>query len=41
MKNYIYDRMWSQELEDAIEQDKVKPLIMELYYKYGMKVVHF
>ena len=37
MKNYIYDAMWSQDLEDAIEADKAKPLIMEMYYKYGFK----
>lgn len=38
MKNYIYDAMWSQELEDLVENDKAKPLIMEMYYKYGLKV---
>ena len=38
MKNYIYDNMWTQELEDMIENDKAKPLIMEMFYKHGFRV---
>lgn len=38
MKNYIYEPMWSQELEDIIENDKAKPLIMEMFYKHGFRV---
>ena len=38
MKNYIYDNMWTQELEDTIENDKAKPLIMEMFYKHGFRV---
>jgi len=38
MKNYIYEPMWSQELEDIVENDKAKPLIMEMFYKHGFRV---
>lgn len=38
MKNYIYESMWTQELEDLIENDKAKPLIMEMFYKHGFRV---
>jgi hypothetical protein len=37
MKNYIYDAMWTQELEDTIENDKARPLIMEMFYKHGLR----
>lgn len=40
MKNYIYAPLWTQELEDKIENDsRTKPLIMEFFYKYGLKVM--
>jgi hypothetical protein len=38
MQNYIYDNSWSQELEDLIEKDLAKPLIMEMFYKHGLRV---
>ena len=38
MKPYIYENMWTQELEDAIEASPTKPLIAEMFYKYGLKV---
>jgi len=38
MKNYIYDNSWTQELEDLIEADKAKPLIMEMFYKHALRV---
>ena len=38
MKNYIYEPMWTQDLEDMIEADKARPLIMEMFYKYGLRV---
>lgn len=38
MKNYIYEPMWTQELEDALEASPEKPLVIELFYKYGLKV---
>lgn len=37
MKNYIYDNAWTQELEDLIEADLAKPLIMEMFYKHGLR----
>ena len=37
MRNYIYDNSWTQELEDLIEVDKAKPLIMEMFYKHGLR----
>lgn len=37
MQNYIYDNSWSQELEDLIEKDLAKPLIMEMFYKHGLR----
>ena len=37
MKNYIYGNSWTQELEDLIEVDKAKPLIMEMFYKHGLR----
>lgn len=37
MRNYIYDNSWTQELEDLIEADKAKPLIMEMFYKHGLR----
>jgi hypothetical protein len=37
MRNYIYDNSWSQELEDLIEKDLAKPLIMEMFYKHGLR----
>lgn len=39
MKNYIYANLWTQELEDAIERSPTKPLIEEMFYKYGFKVM--
>lgn len=38
MQNYIYEATWTQELEDMIENDKAKPLIVEMFYKYGLRV---
>lgn len=38
MKNYIYENLWTQQLEDLIESSLTKPLIIEMYYKYGLKV---
>lgn len=37
MQNYIYDNSWTQELEDLIGVDKAKPLIMEMFYKHGLR----
>ena len=37
MRNYIYDNSWTQEIEDLIEVDKAKPLIMEMFYKHGLR----
>lgn len=37
MQNYIYDNSWTQELEDLIEKDLAKPLIMEMFYKHGLR----
>lgn len=39
MKNYIYANLWTQELEDAIERSPTKPLVEEMFYKYGFKVM--
>lgn len=39
MKNYIYANLWTQELEDAIERSPTKPLVEEMFYKYGVKVM--
>lgn len=38
MQNYIYENLWTQNLEDAIEASTTKPLIVEMFYKYGLKV---
>jgi hypothetical protein len=38
MQNYIYESCWTQALENAIESDGAKPLIMEMFYKYGLRV---
>lgn len=41
MKNYMYEPMWSQEIEDMIESGdltEVKPLVEEMFYKYGLQV---
>jgi hypothetical protein len=38
MKNYIYENLWTQKLENEIESSLTKPLIIEMYYKYGLKV---
>jgi len=37
MKAYIYESVWTQELEDAIESSPTKPLIMEMFHKFGLK----
>ena len=39
MKNYIYPNLWTHELEDAIEQSPTKPLVEEMFYKYGVMVM--
>lgn len=37
----MYKNMWTQELEDTVENDKAKPLIMEMFHKYGLQVYAF
>lgn len=42
MANYIYEPMQSPELEAAIEQrPALKKLVMEMFYKYGLRVMHY
>jgi hypothetical protein len=41
MQTYMYKNMWTQELEDTVENDKAKPLIMEMFHKYGLQVYAF
>jgi len=31
--------MWTQDLEDAVEASITKPLVLEMFYKYGLKVI--
>ena len=38
-KAYIYESMWTQELEDAVEASIAKPVVLEMFYKYGLKVI--
>ena len=38
MQQYIYESMWSQELEDAIDASPSKPIVLEMFHKYGFKV---
>lgn len=39
MQAYIYENMWTQELEDAVENSLAKPIVLEMFYKYGLKVI--
>ena len=39
MKPYILEQAYTKELDNLIETNKVKPLIEEMYYQYGLKVV--
>lgn len=40
MANYIYEPMYTPELEEAIEQrPDLKKLVMEMFYKYGLRVM--
>jgi hypothetical protein len=39
MQAYIYESMWTQDLEDAVEASIAKPLVLEMFYKYGLKVI--
>jgi hypothetical protein len=39
MKVYMYEPMWTQELEDKIVALPVLPLVEEMFYKYGLKVL--
>lgn len=39
MQSYIYESMWTQDLEDAVESSITKPLVLEMFYKYGLKVI--
>lgn len=41
MKSYMYEPMWTQQMEDVIERgylSQTKSLIEEMFYKYGLKV---
>ena len=38
MKRYMYKGTWSQELEDMVENSKSKPIVEEMFYKYGLTV---
>ena len=38
MKRYIYQGTWSQELEDAVETSISKPIVEEMFYKFGLTV---
>lgn len=38
MKKYMYKATWTQELEDDIENSISKPLVEEMFYKYGLTV---
>ncbi len=38
MKNYIYEPMWTKELEEFLEGTDVERLAIEMFYKYGLKV---
>ena len=38
MKRYMYEGTWTQELEDMVENSKSKPIVEEMFYKYGLTV---
>jgi len=38
MKNYIYEPMWTEELEELLEGTDEERLVIEMFYKYGLKV---
>lgn len=38
MKRYMYEGTWTQELEDEVENSISKPLVEEMFYKYGLTV---
>lgn len=40
MKPYIFAECYDEALENLIEKDRAKPLIEEMYYQYGLKVMH-
>lgn len=39
MKTYMYENTYTQELENAVESDKAKPVIEEMFHRYGLKVM--
>jgi hypothetical protein len=40
MKPYIFAECYDEALENLIEKDRAKPLIEEMFYQYGLKVMH-
>jgi hypothetical protein len=40
MKPYIFAECYDEALENLIENDRAKPLIEEMFYQYGLKVMH-
>jgi len=39
VRMYIYEPMWSESLEQQLKQSSALPIVEEMFYKYGLKVL--